>query len=47
MVWAKTSFQFWDTSLCFVNCHLAAHVGQTKARNEDYRGISAIYKSVL
>ena len=34
-------YQFWDTSLCFVNSHLAAHVGQTKARNGHYRGMSS------
>ena len=32
------SYQFWDTSLCFVNCHLAAHDGQCEARNGNYRG---------
>lgn len=33
------SLKFWDTALCFVNCHLAAHVGQCEARNGNYREI--------
>lgn len=33
------SLKFWDTSLCFVNCHFAAHEGQCEARNENYREI--------
>lgn len=33
------SLKFWDTSLCFVNCHLAAHVGQCDVRNGNYRDI--------
>lgn len=33
------ALKFWDTALCFVNCHLAAHVGQCEARNGNYREI--------
>lgn len=33
------ALKFWDTSLCFVNCHLAAHEGQCEARNGNYREI--------
>ncbi|KAI5055763.1 hypothetical protein GOP47_0029284 [Adiantum capillus-veneris] len=33
------SLKFWDTSLCFVNCHFAAHEGQHEARNANYREI--------
>ena len=31
--------QFRDTSLCFVNCHLASDATQLERRNEDYREI--------
>ncbi|KAL3700164.1 hypothetical protein R1sor_018186 [Riccia sorocarpa] len=34
------AFKFWDTSLCFVNSHFAAHVGQCGARNSNYREIA-------
>ncbi|XP_057853523.2 uncharacterized protein LOC131063643 isoform X2 [Cryptomeria japonica] len=33
------SFKFWDTGLCFVNSHFAAHDGQCEARNGNYREI--------
>ncbi|KAJ7523805.1 hypothetical protein O6H91_18G063200 [Diphasiastrum complanatum] len=33
------AFKFWDTRLCFVNSHFAAHVGQCSARNGNYREI--------
>ncbi|MCO5552118.1 hypothetical protein L7F22_005628 [Adiantum nelumboides] len=33
------SLKFWDTSLCFVNCHFAAHEGQYEARNANYKEI--------
>ncbi|KAI5064030.1 hypothetical protein GOP47_0020700 [Adiantum capillus-veneris] len=33
------ALKFWDTSLCFINCHLSAHVGQCEARNGNYRDI--------
>ncbi|CAM6093328.1 unnamed protein product [Calypogeia fissa] len=33
-------FKFWDTGLCFVNSHLAAHPGQCEARNSNYREIA-------
>ena len=32
-------FNIFDTSLCFVNCHLAAHKNNIKGRNEDYHKI--------
>lgn len=34
------AFKFWDTGLCFVNCHFAAHAGQCEARNSNYRQIA-------
>eukprot|EP00217_Crustomastix_stigmatica_P010987 CAMPEP_0183796474 /NCGR_PEP_ID=MMETSP0803_2-20130417/11052_1 /TAXON_ID=195967 /ORGANISM="Crustomastix stigmata, Strain CCMP3273" /LENGTH=629 /DNA_ID=CAMNT_0026041115 /DNA_START=51 /DNA_END=1940 /DNA_ORIENTATION=+ len=34
-----TSFKLWDTSLCFVSSHLAAHQDKTDRRNDDYREI--------
>ena len=33
------SFLYDDTSLCFVNCHLAAHQGKTESRNGQYSEI--------
>lgn len=33
------SFKFWDTGLCFVNSHFAAHDGQCETRNSNYREI--------
>ncbi|KAK5672553.1 hypothetical protein QVD99_001312 [Batrachochytrium dendrobatidis] len=36
-----TRFLWQDTSFCFINCHLAAHQGQTSARNND---IAHIFK---
>ncbi|KAI8922982.1 hypothetical protein BC831DRAFT_55629 [Entophlyctis helioformis] len=35
----STRFLWNDTSLCFVNCHLAAHQNQTSARNNDIANI--------
>ena len=31
----------WDTSVCFINAHLAAHQNKVKRRNEDYSEIVA------
>jgi len=31
--------QVWDTELCFVNCHLAAHQDKTRSRNAQYSDI--------
>lgn len=33
-------FKLWDTSLCFVNSHFAAHAGQCDARNSNFREIT-------
>jgi hypothetical protein len=32
-------FRLWDTDICFVNSHLAAHQDKLKARNDNYRDI--------
>lgn len=32
-------FRFYQTDICFVNCHFAAGDGQTQRRNEDYQTI--------
>eukprot|EP00897_Mesotaenium_endlicherianum_P010255 jgi/Mesen1/9258/ME000006S09258 len=39
VVLVREDVEFWDTSLCFVNSHLAAHDGQCDARNSNYRGV--------
>ncbi|XP_067640591.1 type II inositol 1,4,5-trisphosphate 5-phosphatase [Eurosta solidaginis] len=33
------SIQLNEGNICFINCHLAAHMGFVEARNEDYGGI--------
>lgn len=32
--------RLYDTTLCFVNSHLAAHQDEVQRRNQDYRDIS-------
>lgn len=35
------SFRFYESELCFVNCHFASGDGQTQKRNDDYQTIEA------
>ena len=35
------SFRFFETNICFINCHFAAGDGQTHRRNEDYQTIES------
>ncbi|CAF4551721.1 unnamed protein product [Rotaria sp. Silwood2] len=35
------SFRFYETNICFVNCHFASGDGQTQRRNEDYQTIES------
>jgi len=34
-------FRFYDSDLCFINCHFASGDGQTQKRNEDYQTIES------
>lgn len=34
-------FRFYETDICFVNCHFASGDGQTQRRNEDYQTIES------
>lgn len=34
-----TAVWVWDTSVCFLNSHLAAHQGKTARRNSDYKEV--------
>lgn len=36
---AAAVVQVWDTEICFVNSHLAAHQDKTRQRNANYRDI--------
>ena len=40
-------FEFFDTSICVVNCHLAAHKNQVRLRNEHIRSIQKHTKFLL
>lgn len=35
------SFCFFETSICFINCHFASGDGQTQRRNDDYQTIES------
>jgi len=35
------SFRFYETNICFINCHFASGDGQTHRRNEDYQTIES------
>ncbi|KAI9102450.1 Endonuclease/exonuclease/phosphatase [Phlyctochytrium arcticum] len=37
---ASVRFRFYDSYLCFVNCHLAADASMVERRNQDYQEIS-------
>ena len=41
-------FELYQTSLCFVNSHFAAHLSQYKKRNQNFRDISKkmIFKEI-
>ena len=34
-------FHFYETDICFVNCHFASGDGQTQRRNDDYLTIES------
>ena len=42
-------FELYQTSICFVNSHFAAHLPQYKERNKNFRDISKkmIFKEIL
>jgi len=35
------SFRFYESTICFINCHFASGDGQTQRRNEDYQTIES------
>jgi hypothetical protein len=35
------SFRFFETNICFINCHFASGDGQTQRRNDDYQTIES------
>ena len=35
------SFRFYESNICFINCHFASGDGQTQRRNDDYQTIES------